>query len=55
MAVVEDGTLEESLANRLSRPKVCFKETLLISETDCDAVRAAGWTATLEGELQVYI
>ena len=47
-AVVEDGTLEESLADRLWRATA-----LRISETDCDAM-CAGWTA-LEGKLQVYI
>ena len=49
--VVEDGTLEESLASRLWRLMDCFKETLRISETDCDAMRAAGLTAALEGEV----
>ena len=32
----------------------CFTETLRISETDCDAMRAAGLTAALEGKLQVH-
>ena len=32
----------------------CFKETLRISETDCDAMRAAGLTAALEEKLLVY-
>ena len=50
MAVVEDGTWEESLASRLWRPM----ETLPISETDCDAMRAAGLTAALEEKLLVY-
>ena len=54
MAVVEDGTLEESLASRLWRLMDCFKETLRISETDCDAMRAAGLTAALEEKLLVY-
>ena len=48
-AVVEDGTLEESLASRLWRLMDRFKETLRISETDCNAMRAAGLTAALEG------
>ena len=54
MAVVEDGTLEESLASRPWRQMDCFKETLRISETGCDAMRAAGLTAALEGKLLVY-
>ena len=33
----------------------CFKETLRISQTDCDAMRAAGLTAALEGKVLVYI
>ena len=49
----EDGTLEEILASRLWRLD-CLKETLLISETDCDAMRAAGLTAALEVKLLVY-
>ena len=54
MAVVEDGTLEESLVSRLWRLMDCYKETLRISETGCDAMRAAGLTAALEVKLLVY-
>ena len=54
IAVVDDGTLEESLASRLWRQMDCFKKTLRISETDCDAMRAAGLTAALEGKLLLY-
>ena len=55
MAVVEFGSLEESLGNRLWRLMDCFKETLRVSEKDCDALRAAGLTPALEGKLLVCI
>ena len=32
----------------------CIKETLRISETDSDAMRAAGLTAALEEKVLVY-
>ena len=53
MAVVDHGTLEESLANRLWSLMDCLKETLRISETAWDAMRAAGLTAELEETLLV--